>query len=283
MFRILKFMTAAALSAAMILTPNMKVESQTDEPIDQSWRHGMAEAAEFDAQDAIWQDGCGIDVSHVEEGYVIISCVSDKELRFVIRHNKDQIHYPVQTDGTSTIIPLTYGNGNYELMVAEHMEGTKHRVIWKLSLDIELIDDEAPYRYTNIYVPYTGDCQCVRTAEMIAVQAGSAGQFISMVEDYVSTCMSYDGSYVATTLDGHEINPDTFLVKKTGICLDYASCITAMLRSQGIPARLVFGDADDGGGAYYHAWTEAHIGSQWIIIDALMPDGKGIYYPEQYF
>ena len=43
---------------------------------------------------------------------------------------------------------------------------------------------------------------------------------------------------------------DTVLEKKKGICFDYAALMTGMLRSQGIPCKLVVGYA----GSAYHAW-----------------------------
>ena len=43
---------------------------------------------------------------------------------------------------------------------------------------------------------------------------------------------------------------DAVLEKKSGICFDYAALMTGMLRSQGIPCKLVVGYA----GQAYHAW-----------------------------
>lgn len=51
--------------------------------------------------------------------------------------------------------------------------------------------------------------------------------------------------------------------EKTGVCLDSAILLTAMLRQAGIPARAIspaFG--------YSHEYTEAYLGSKWIGIDA---------------
>ena len=43
---------------------------------------------------------------------------------------------------------------------------------------------------------------------------------------------------------------DQVLEKKSGICFDYAALMTGMLRSQGVPCKLVVGYA----GTVYHAW-----------------------------
>ena len=43
---------------------------------------------------------------------------------------------------------------------------------------------------------------------------------------------------------------DNVLAAKKGICFDYAALMTGMLRSQGVPCKLVVGYA----GTVYHAW-----------------------------
>ena len=64
------------------------------------------------------------------------------------------------------------------------------------------------------------------------------------------------GSY--TTIIGHNGSGKStvaklvagLLEKKSGICFDYAALMTGMLRSQGVPCKLVVGYA----GTVYHAW-----------------------------
>lgn len=71
--------------------------------------------------------------------------------------------------------------------------------------------------------------------------------------------------------------------RKTGYCEHYASAMVVMLRSLGIPARLVTGflaDEWNGFGHYYtvrqrdaHAWVEVYFpGSGWITVDPTPPE-----------
>ena len=54
---------------------------------------------------------------------------------------------------------------------------------------------------------------------------------------------------------------DETLETGKGICFDYAALMTAMLRTQRIPTRLVVGYA----GTLYHAWISVYIeGTGWI-------------------
>ena len=54
---------------------------------------------------------------------------------------------------------------------------------------------------------------------------------------------------------------DETLDNKKGICFDYASLMSAMLRVQQIPTKVITGYVDDG----YHSWVEVYIeGEGWI-------------------
>ena len=54
---------------------------------------------------------------------------------------------------------------------------------------------------------------------------------------------------------------DTVLAEKKGICFDYAALMAGMLRSQGIPCKLVVGYAGTAYHAWISVWTEA---SGWV-------------------
>ena len=62
--------------------------------------------------------------------------------------------------------------------------------------------------------------------------------------------MTYDRELAATVKSGYLPVLDQVLEKKSGICFDYAALMTGMLRSQGVPCKLVVGFA----GSAYHAW-----------------------------
>ena len=59
------------------------------------------------------------------------------------------------------------------------------------------------------------------------------------------------------------------LALKKGDCNEHATLVTALLRSVGIPSRIVVGLVYRDGRFYYHAWNEAHIHT-WISLDAIL-------------
>lgn len=64
---------------------------------------------------------------------------------------------------------------------------------------------------------------------------------------------------------------------ETGDCTAHAVLLAALLRSQGIPARvaigLVFVPTEAGGRMAYHMWTIARVGNDWLHLDATRPTG----------
>ncbi len=56
---------------------------------------------------------------------------------------------------------------------------------------------------------------------------------------------------------------------RVGDCNEHATLLAALLRASGIPARLSVGIVYTRKSFYYHAWTEAYVGT-WISMDATM-------------
>ena len=57
------------------------------------------------------------------------------------------------------------------------------------------------------------------------------------------------------------------LASKEGVCRDYAILGATLMRSAGIPTRVVSGLIYDNGQMYYHAWVEVWNGTSWIMFD----------------
>ena len=57
------------------------------------------------------------------------------------------------------------------------------------------------------------------------------------------------------------------LKTKVGDCNEHSALLTALLRASGIPARICVGLVYARGKFFYHAWTEAYLGT-WVSMDA---------------
>lgn len=119
-----------------------------------------------------------------------------------------------------------------------------------------------------------------RLSESIAKTAGPDRlQLANSIEQFLLSRGGYTYSLDQNSRDVPGLDPiEQFMsVHKQGNCQYFASAMTLMLRSQGIPARLVVGYSTDEfnsiGGFYVarqlhaHAWVEALIDTKWIPGD----------------
>ncbi|MEG1997770.1 MAG: transglutaminase-like domain-containing protein, partial [Clostridiales bacterium] len=99
---------------------------------------------------------------------------------------------------------------------------------------------------------------------------------VGVIYKYVIKNYTYNTKLAATVTSGYLPNLDAFFDKKSGICFDYAALMTAMLRSQNIPTKLVVGYT----GKAYHAWISVYTeaggwldnviffnGAEWKLMD----------------
>jgi transglutaminase-like putative cysteine protease len=93
---------------------------------------------------------------------------------------------------------------------------------------------------------------------------------VQAVYDYVVDTLTYDRAKAATVKSGYLPDLDAVLAKKTGICFDYASLMTGMLRSQGVPCKLVVGYS----GTVYHAWINVYSEETGWVDGSIYFDGN---------
>ena len=84
------------------------------------------------------------------------------------------------------------------------------------------------------------------------------------------TNITYDEELAANVKTNYLPNIDNTLKTKKGICFDYASLMAAMLRSQGVPTKLVVGYS----GEAYHAWISVYLKEIGWVDDIIEFDGK---------
>ena len=92
---------------------------------------------------------------------------------------------------------------------------------------------------------------------------------VEAVYNFVVNSLTYDKQLAATVQSGYLPVLDTVLDKKSGICFDYAALMTGMLRSQGVPCKLVVGYAD----STYHAWISVWSQETGWVDDVIYFDG----------
>jgi hypothetical protein len=199
------------------------------------------------------ENGVLIDLLAASEGYVGVSGQSSGRLKFQVLKDGETYTYDMRSDGTPSIFPLQMEDGMYSFRVLENVSGSKYAVVYTTDETISMKDEHLPFLCASDYVSYTEKSVCVKKAQELAGGAADVNGVISAVYDYVCKNVKYDKEKARTVQSGYLPNPDETLATGKGICFDYASLAAAMLRSQGIPCKVIFGYVSPN--ELYHAWN----------------------------
>lgn len=118
-------------------------------------------------------------------------------------------------------------------------------------------------------VNFTENSAAVSLAQQVTSGAADEIGKVKAVYEYVVGNMNYDYAKAQSVQSGYLPNVDQVLASKTGICFDYAAVMTAMLRSQDIPTKLVVGYTGD----VYHAWVDVYIKEMGWVDNFIYFDG----------
>lgn len=213
-----------------------------------------------------------MDASNAADGYVMIKYQGPQAKLKVIITGPSSVKYTynLDSDGSFVTYPLSDGNGRYSVGIYKNVSGSKYSLLFSQKIDVELEDEFAPFLRPNQYVNYTEDSQVVKKATELTEDLKDTLKKIEKIYTYVVTNFSYDYKKAETVQSGYLPVLDEILASKKGICFDYAAVMTAMLRSQGIPTKLVVGYA----GEVYHAWINTYTEEYGWINGVIYFDGK---------
>ena len=193
-----------------------------------------------------------IDYSNVVDGYVMVKYTAASTVRLraqVIGPGGTTYTYDIRP-GQWAVFPLSDGNGTYRVRILENVVDNRYASVISVSTEVTLKDGFTPFLRPNQYVNYENATKTVETAAELCRGKTKLLDKVEVIYKYVIKTLSYDYDKAATVQSGYLPDLDAVLAAKKGICFDYAALMTAMLRSQGIPCKLVVGYA----GTAYHAW-----------------------------
>ena len=228
--------------------------------------------AHASSADAVWPESSGevvksdgkliVDASHMEQGYIMccVSAPTDHRLKVRMTYsNGAQLDYDLDNDGDYVVFPLQLGSGNYDFALYENVSGTKYSAEGKVSLSVQLVDENAAFLVPNQYVDYVRTTNAVLKSDELATQ----GDIYQTVCDFMTNEFTYDFVRAKTISPGSLPEIEGCFDARSGICQDLSAVMVCMLRVQGIPARLMIGYADQ----YYHAWTVALVNGEEVFFD----------------
>lgn len=227
-----------------------------------------------------------IDYSNVTDGYVMAKFTAASDKRLVVQTAGPTTTYTYNlTAGEWATFPLSDGNGSYKVTVLENVTDKKYAVVLSVTVQVTLKDEFAPFLRPNQYVDYTSATKTIDKAAELTKGVTDPLKKVEKIYDFVVKTLSYDKEKAKTVKSGYLPVLDDVLAAKKGICFDYASLMAGMLRSQGVPCKLVVGYAGKAYHAWINVWTEEtgwidgviyFDGSAWQRMDpTFASSGKG--------
>ena len=205
-----------------------------------------------------------IDYSNARDGYICVSWTeggSPKLKTLVKGPSGTTYQYNLRTDGAYDVFPLSDGNGAYTVGVYKNVSGTDYATVLSGTVDAKLSDEFAPFIRPNQYINFTASSQTAQKAAEICAGLSDNLDKVEKVYSFVVDTLTYDREKAQSVKSGYLPDVDATLNTKKGICFDYAALMAAMLRSQGVPVKLVVGYT----GEAYHAWLNVWGGKDgWI-------------------
>ncbi len=212
-----------------------------------------------------------IDYSNIKDGYVMaqFTAATEKRLKVQIVGPTTTYSYNLKPQEWATF-PLSDGNGEYKVSIFKNAEGSKYSSVVSVTFTLELTDEFAPFLRPNQFVDYEHAEKTIAKAAELTEGKESVLDKVEAVYDYVIGSFGYDDEKAATVESTYVPDLDDVLEKQGGICFDYAAVMAGMLRSQGIPVKLVVGYAED----IYHAWISVFSEKDGWVDGAVFFDGK---------
>ena len=219
-----------------------------------------------------------IDYSNAKDGYVMVKWTGGgtPKIKVLIKGPTagqgvyDSYQYNLRTDGNYDVLPLSDGSGKYTIGVYKNTSGTQYSTVLTATVEAKLSDEFAPFLRSNQYVSFTAGSAAVKKAGEVCADAADNLEKVEKVYDFVVNNVTYDRNKAKSVKSGYLPDVNETLSTKKGICFDYAALMAAMLRSQGVPVKLIVGYTGD----VYHAWINVWSETEGWIEGKIYFDGK---------
>ena len=211
-------------------------------------------------------NGCEIDTSKAAAGTIRVRQNGNPtKVKVLVYFNGSSKYYQytIPTNNTWTSIPLQSGSGTYKVRFMKQVSGNSYSQMYSVTFQVGMQNANSAYLNPSQYVVYNSGSASVAKAKSLVSGAGSDAQKVSKIYSYIVNNISYDYDKMKNLPSGYLPNPDSTLASRKGICFDYAALMAAMLRSQGVPCKLVIGNAD----GQYHAWNMVYVNGGWKLYD----------------
>ena len=214
-----------------------------------------------------------LDVSKLSNGVISINykVASDTRIKVMITKDSSKYSYNLNANQEIQSFPLQSGNGEYKVAILENISGNKYKTLQSDSISLTLKDTASLYLNSIQNINWAESVDAVKKAQELTKGKKTDEEKAKAIYNYIIRTISYDYKLAGNVSSDYIPVVDRVLSMKKGICYDYSSLYASMLRSIGIPAKLVMGNS-----SYveeYHAWNEVFLNGKWVIVDTTVDAG----------
>ncbi len=209
------------------------------------------------------------DGANTTKGAIGVRFLSGGDARVKTRVQKEDTIYDYDLFGRTDFeyFPLQLGNGDYTVTIFENVVDNRYRVAERQTLNSVVDNLLTVFRNSIQTVRWNQDMKTIIKANALCLNLKTDKERLQAIYTFVVKNFKYDYEKIKSLQTTYVPNIDQILADGKGICYDYSAVFAAMLRSQGIPAKLIKGYTDNV--KEYHAWNEVYLSDEkrWIVVD----------------
>lgn len=208
-----------------------------------------------------------INIRYVSQGIVRLSYQSDKKIKVIVKNNDEEYTYNLTADGRVETYPLQLGSGQYTIGVYENTTESKYKKLISKTFQLGDIDEQIIYLNAVQNVNWNEADEVIKLAKELTKDKKTNMEKAITIYAYIVSNFNYDEDKIQRLAYNYIPEVDSILNAKSGICYDFSTLYGAMLRSVGVPTKLVTGYSLNAIG--YHSWNEVYDenANEWFTVD----------------
>ena len=193
----------------------------------------------------------------------------DARVKLLVQQSGGKMYqYDISKGSVSVDVPLCQGDGTYKIVLAKNISGTRYSVFQTVSINTDFSEHDS-YLSSNIILDWEKTNKAIKKAESLTKGKKTDKEKFDAIYNYIVKNYQYDFdklSILDSLSKSSSYIPDIDIIysKRKGICYDISILMASMLRSVGIPTKVITGYTSNVNG--YHAWNSVYI-AEWKIVD----------------
>lgn len=206
------------------------------------------------------------DISKVTKGIISVNYKPIDKVRYKVMISKDYSDYVYDLNvSENNTFPLQLGDGEYVIEIFRQRAGTQYDSILYMEVNVKLENENITFLQSSQNVNWNKSKASAIKAKELTKDAKTDRAKFNVIYNYITTTVKYDYGKLGKLPTTYVPSIDSTFLTKKGICYDFSSLLASMLRSVGVPTKLIKGYAVNVSG--YHAWNEVYLGNKWEIVD----------------